>query len=235
MVVLAPDYLKEILDSAAEQFQKENGTKAAVGYVPFDSLPAYATTSTGYDLLIGFDRAACDSLAKDTLSDSSSYTTCPFRLSLVIAGRPGGPAIHEIADLAKPEFRRIVIVDPQMSFEGNLAGEVIRRKRLWPKLQGKIINAKSVEHLVSFCNSGEADIAIALESSLSGARGMVVLERLDGDLKNDLVECGVVPATARNKVVAHAFLDLFDSRLCAIYKIRGVYLNEGEEKKQRTR
>jgi len=234
LTVAAPDYLKGILDKGAEQFRDENGTKVVINYQPFDSLISNTATTSGYDLIIGIDHATGDSLSKSGFFDSIGYS-CPFRLSLVVAQRAGGDSIHEMADLAGPDFKRIVMLDPQIAYEGILAQEMIGHKRLWQRVREKVIYAKSVEHMVSFCNSGEADVAIALESSLDAAKGMAVVLRFDDELPDNLVQCGAVLASSTNKPVAHAFLDLFDARLCAIYKLRGVYLNGGEGKKQRRR
>ena len=234
LTVAAPDYLKGILDKAAEQFRDENGTKVVINYLTFDSLFANIGTTSGYDMIIGIDHSVGDSLTKSGFFDSIGFA-CPFRLSLVVAERVGGDSINDIQDLTGPNFKRIVMLDPQVAYEGILAGETIGHKRLWQKLRGKVINAKSVEHLASFCNSGEADVAIALESSLGNAKGMAVMLRFDDDLADKLVQCGGVLMSSAKKPVAHAFLDLFDSRLCAIYKMRGVYLNNSDGRGHRRR
>jgi molybdate transport system substrate-binding protein len=224
LIVMAPDYLQGILEKAADQFFDENRIKVIVSFVPYDSLIIRAKATPALDLVIGTDPSGCTDLAQDTLLDSSGYS-CPFRLAMILAGRSEGPVTDKIEGLKEPEFKRIVILEPKTTFEGFTASDIIVHNKLWPKLQSKIIIAKSIEHLRSFFKSGEADAAVAFESSLSGVAGKVILQRLDDELRWSLVQCGAVMASSKNKASAHAFLDLFDSPLCGIYKTGGVYRN----------
>ena len=136
---------------------------------------------------------------------------------------PPFPVRKFIKDLKEERFRRVVMVDPGAGFEGRLAKEILTRHRLWDKLQGRLIMARSAEHMLTFLTTREADAAIGFESSLTEYKGLVILQRFDDKLDTYLMLCGTVMKQSKSATSAKAFLDLFESRQCALYGTPGVY------------
>jgi len=220
--VVAPDFLRGILDRAAQQFQDENGVVVTITFVNPDSVIERAKAGLSNDLFfLGYPKRF-DILKNDTALTSGTYS-CPFRLSMVLVGRVDGPRGEKLDHLKRDEFRRVVIVDPAADYEGKLAARILNRHRLWDKLAKKLILAQSKNHLLTFLETKEADAALMFESSMLSGRGLAVLKRLDEDLDDRLVMCGAVMPRSKNKKVAQAFLDLLDSNLCLIYKINGIH------------
>jgi molybdenum ABC transporter molybdate-binding protein len=229
ITMIAPLYLKGIIDGAVEQFQEENRVAVTVLYEHPDSVISRARTNVMADLFLAGNPRQFESLRKDSLLINGSYA-CPFRMSMVMVGRADGPSADKIDNLKQDKFRRVVIIDPDAGHEGRLARKVLEKRGLWKKLQSRLIRAHSIEQLHSFLNAKEADAAIMLESSLSDLKGMVVLQRLDKldkGVDRQLVVCGTVTAHSKSREVAQAFLDLLDSRLCKIYKVGGIYQYQG--------
>jgi molybdate transport system substrate-binding protein len=221
LTVAAPDYLKGILDRAATQFKEENGIPVEIMYLPPDSIKIYGEHSIRVDVFIGADPKQFAAFKKDTSLVYGRYS-CPFALSVVLAGRIGGPRTDQLDGLKDAEFHRIVIVDPSAGYEGKLAETALRKKHVWNKIQNRLILARSTDQLLSYLTSGEADAAVMLESSLYGSTGLTVMSRLDDLFGERLIHCGAVTADSRNKASAKAFLDLLDLRLCPMYDIPGI-------------
>lgn len=228
LTIVAPDYLKGVIDTVAAQFEAENKTRVRVVYEPFDKVLAKAGQS-GIDLFVIGDTDRPETRqALDSLLGENNYS-CPFRLSLIVAGRPDGPSCGDIKDLAGDDFRRVVMVDT-MQYEGQLALDALQRTHLWKKVRDKLILAKSTPQMVSYLNSGEADAALALEVSMRDEKGWSFLARLDDDRKiqRRLLHCAGVTSAASDKNAARALLDLFDLDTCPLYRINGVSQNSDE-------
>ena len=221
LTAMAPDFLKNIIDRAAAQFQQENGVLVNLIYVNPDSVTQLTKARLDADLFLSVNSKRFDILRRDTLLVDSLYS-CPFKLSLVMGGRADGPSGEKLADLKQDRFRRVVLLDPMKRYEGKMAATVLNRKKLWNDLSNKLIIAESVDHLHSFLATKEADAAVMFESSMQDQKNLVILQRLDNELKERLVVCGAVTPQSKNKKVAQAFIDLLDSPQCQIYKIKGV-------------
>ncbi len=224
--VLAPDYLQGILEPAAQEFTRENGTPVNIIYVEPDSVVGRAKSRARIDLFLKGNPRWMESLSRDTALTDGAYT-CPFNLSLVVMGRTDGPAGDKIDNLKTDQFHRVVIIDPARKYEGQLAERILRRHHLWDKLQSRLILAQSREQLRSFLTTKEVDAAVVFESTVSGIKGLTVIDRMDKELEGRLVICGAVTSHSDRKKEARAFLDLLDSRLCPIYKIGGIYQHDG--------
>jgi molybdate transport system substrate-binding protein len=224
--VVAPKYLQGILDRAAGQFYEENRVEVNIAYVPSDSVITRAKSDASTDLFLTASPKRFEILSRDTALVDSTFS-CPFQLSLIAVGRADGPSAERIEDLKQDKFRRIAVVDLAQGYEGKLAAMALNRRRLWNNITKKIIRARSSEHLHSYLITKEVDAAVVFESSIQGIPGLTVIQRLDKDVKEQLIICGAVTARSANKKVAQAFLDLLDSSLCKIYKVGGVYQHNG--------
>lgn len=222
LTVAAPDFLKGILDRAAAQFEEENKIHVEIVYDTPDSVIVRSRAGYRVDLFFAADPRLFRAIEDDTALIRSRYA-CPFRMSMVLAGRAGGPRADDLNDLRNDEFKRVVIVDPAAGYEGRLAADILKKRRLYDRLRAKLIPARSTEQLLSYMNTGEADAAVVFESSLHDQHGFVVMKRLDNLLDERLIVCGAVTAYSNNSASAQAFLDLLDSRLCPMYDIRGIY------------
>jgi molybdenum ABC transporter molybdate-binding protein len=220
--VVAPDYLAGILEPAAQEFTKENGTPVNIIYVEPDSVVERAKSRTRIDLFLKGNPRWMETLSRDTALTGGVYS-CPFNLSLVVMGRIDGPAGEKIDNLKSDRFHRVVIIDPARGYEGQLAERILRRHHLWDKLQPRLILAQSRDQLHSFLTTKEADAAVVFESTVSDIKSLTVIDRMDKELEGRLIICGAVTSHSDRKKEAQAFLDLLDSRLCPIYKIGGVY------------
>lgn len=221
LTVAAPDYLKDVLDRAAAQFEEENHVPVEIVYLSPDSIVGYGKNSLRVDVIIAADSKWFATLKKDTSLIYGAYS-CPFALSVALVGRVDGPQTNELDGIKGVEFRRIVIVDPDAGYEGALAESALKKRHVWNKIQNRLILARTTDQLMSYMTTGEADAGIVLESSLYGRTGLIVMSRLDKLFGDRLIHCGAVTSGSDNKATAQAFLDLLDLRLCPMYDIPGV-------------
>ncbi|MEE9441951.1 MAG: substrate-binding domain-containing protein [candidate division Zixibacteria bacterium] len=222
LTVAAPEYLEGLLDTVATQFKRDNDIAVTIRYVASDSILILAKSDAAIDLFIINNPKRHDQLIKNSLLDRNIYS-CAFRLSYVMVTRVNGPACKDVKNWKDKNLRRVAIVNPQWEYEGKLARRILNNRRLYNTLQNKLIPARSSEHLLSFMTANEADAALMFEFSIGDTKGLIIQQRFDDELKDYLRFCTGVPPHTKFKKSAHAFLDLFDSRLCDLYKTAGVY------------
>ncbi len=228
LTLLAPDYLEGILEKATNQFYEENQIPVKVIYEKPENIPARVASDSAIDIFLTANPGKFTRRLRQSLMHRGIYS-CPFRISLVIATRAGNedaavkPFDGNLGRLKDECFQRVVINDPETTYEGRLAAEILKCRHLWKGLLPKLIMAGSTEHLLSYLETAEADAAIVLESSLQNLSGYVILDRLDRETAENLTLCAAVTVSSQHKESAQAFVDLLDSRLCEIYKVKGVY------------
>ena len=221
LTAVAPDYLEGFLDSTAGQFARENGVRIIFRFEPPDSILPLVRNDPDFDLFIAANPERWLESRGDTLIRWETLTSL-FEIPFVMVGRVGGPVISAPDDLIGDRIRRVCIVDPEAGMEGRLGHYVLQKQRIWEKIQNRLILARSSEHVLSYLTTGEVDAALVFEYSLGQTPGVTVMDTID--LGNRLVYCGAVMAGSENPDPARAFLDLFTSRLCALYQVRGFHL-----------
>lgn len=222
LTVAAPEYLEGLLDTVAIQFKRDNDIPVSIRYVHPDSILLLAQSDPAIDLFIINNPKRRDKLIKDSLLDKNIYS-CAFRLSYVMVTRTNGPECDDVKNWKDKSLRRVAIVNPQWEYEGFLAKRILDRRRSYNSLQDKLISTRSCDHLLSFMNADEADAALMFEFSIGNAQGLKIQQRFDDELKDYLQFCLGVASHTKFKEPAHAFLDLFESRLCDLYKFGGIY------------
>ncbi len=219
--VIAPAFMKDVFDLAAAQFFAEHKIVISIDYVPQGSIEKHIDSLTKVDLVLFLNPERRKKFEKNPRMDVSTMA-CPFRISLVTVNRPDGPDIRRVKDLRKDEFRRVVMISPTVSYEGKLVLAALQRFKVWDKLEGKMIPAKSARQLQTYLESGEADVAIAFEHTLKDCQNIVIRQRFDEDYKDQLNVCGMLVKDSHNKRVAQAFLDFFDKQRNEIYQTPGI-------------
>ena len=121
------------------------------------------------------------------------------RGSLVLAvHRESGGAIGSLADLEKPEIKKIALANPETAPYGAAGKQALERSGLWSKLEAKIVPAESVRQALQFVQSGNAEAGL-VGRALANLPEVRVVE-VEPSLYDPIVQAlGVVARTQRAK------------------------------------
>ena len=82
--------------------------------------------------------------------------------------------IRALADLLKPEVKRIAIANPAHAPYGVAARESLRSQGVWGRVEAKVVYGESVADALQFAQSGNADAAIVAYSQVLGKGGIAL-------------------------------------------------------------
>lgn len=127
------------------------------------------------------------------------------RGSLVLLVHPDvAAAVGSLADLAKPEVRKVAIANPQVAPYGKAARAALEKAGLWGPLQAKIVPAGSVSQALLHVEEGNADAALVSRSLVAGAGSKPV--EVDPSLYPPRVQGLGITVRSPNKAHARAFV-----------------------------
>lgn len=106
--------------------------------------------------------------------------------------------VETLADLARPEVRRVAIANPEHAPYGLAAKEALQSLKLWEAVAPKLVYGENVRQATQFAETGNADVAItALSLSLqSRGRWRLIAEDLHQPLHQALA---VIKTTAHER------------------------------------
>lgn len=107
-------------------------------------------------------------------------------------------AIKQLADLAKPEVKRVAMANPVHAPYGRLAKEALEKAGLWAAVEPKLILAETVRQTMQFAATGNVDAALT-SWTLAHDKGGILLPE-------SLRQAGVVIKGSKNPAGAAALL-----------------------------
>jgi molybdate transport system substrate-binding protein len=162
-----------------------------------------------YDLFFSADIALPEKLAQAGLAASAVQ---PYALGRIVIWRPrleGAPLM--LADLGRPEIRRIAIANPRHAPYGMRAVEALKAAQVWPAVENRLVYGENIAQTAQFVQTGNADagiialsLAVAPEFVEKGQYSLIPV-----DLHQPLLQGFVILKRAEGKVLARRFADFF--------------------------
>ncbi len=68
--------------------------------------------------------------------------------------------VRELADVLKPEVRRVAIANPAHAPYGRAAQEALERAGVWEKVKPKLVYGENIRHTLQFVQTGAVEAGI---------------------------------------------------------------------------
>lgn len=162
--VAAASDLQAALPTVIEQFQKTHDIEVEPVFGSSGQLAKQIGQGGPFDLFLSANRAFVEDLAsKGTIEPGSVQPYTRGTLVLVV-NRKSGVDVRSLADLAKPEVKKIAIANPAFAPYGVAASQAIERSKLKDSIASKIVMADSVRHALQFVQTGNAEVGLVAHS-----------------------------------------------------------------------
>jgi molybdate transport system substrate-binding protein len=196
--IAAASDLQRVLPRLIERFQNQTPT-TVTPTLTFDAsgqLAEQIKAGAPFDLFLSANVKFVSDLAAAGLVEPASVQ--PYaRGSLVLClHRAAGDQVRGLADLSRPEIKRIAIANPDYAPYGLAARQALERAGLWSSLESKIVRANSVRQAMIYVQNGDAEAALVSHALV--APEVRVIE-VDAALYDPLIQAlGIVAATKQH-------------------------------------
>lgn len=227
MVSAAAD-LQLAFTEIAAQFEKETGTRVIFNFGSTGQLAQQIAQGAPVDLFAAANRSFVDDLAaRGIVRPDTVQLYARGRITLWTRTDNAIP-LQSLADLARPEIKRIAIANPEHAPYGVAAREALQNAGVWDTVQPKLVFGENVNQTKQLAETGNVDaaiIALSLSVSSSG-RWVLIPQELHTPLDQAL---GIVTST-KNEPAARAFIDFVNSPAGRALMIKYGFILPGEEK-----
>jgi molybdate transport system substrate-binding protein len=165
LTVSAAISLTNALEELAPMYARQGGGEVRFNFGASNTLARQIVRGAPVDLFISADEAQMDivekagAIASGTRVKLLGNRLVLFTLKTDLGGHRGGVHI-----LKGPEFRRIVIGDPEAVPAGVYAKEWLIAEGVWNELQPKLVPVANVRAALAAVENGSADAAFIYES-----------------------------------------------------------------------
>jgi len=183
----------DVFGEVGAAFHAKTGGEVIFSYGSTAQLATQIDKGAPFDLFAAADTEHVDSLvATQKLTKDSRAIYALGQLALWIP--EGGPAIHELKDLAGKDVRFVAIAQPELAPYGQATVEVLKGAGLWDAVQPKLVYGTSISMAKQFAASGSADAAFTAYSLVLHEKGTIL--KIDSHLHKPIEQAlGIVAAS----------------------------------------
>jgi molybdate transport system substrate-binding protein len=159
-----------------------------------------------YFMFAAANRDFADKAVESGKCDASSGRMYA-RGKIVVWTATDNPAPAQLSDLAKPEFKRIAIANPEHAPYGRAAKQALEKTGVWPQIESRIILGDNISATMLYAKERNVDaavVALSLAVVTDGGTSLPIDTALYDPLDQKLVVCGTgEEADAARKFADH--------------------------------
>ena len=177
LTVYAAASLTEALKEIAAAYEKQSGDKLQFNFGASSMLARQIEEGAPADLFFSADEAKMDALEKKDLLLPGTRRSLLSNLLVLVVPADARAAPKSAADLAKPEFQKIALAEPQTVPAGIYAREYLQKLGLWDAVQEKVVPTENVRAALAAVESGNVEVGIVYKTdSLISKKVKVAVE-----------------------------------------------------------
>jgi molybdate transport system substrate-binding protein len=169
--VAAAADLSEAFPEIGREFEKATGRKVTFSFGATGLLAQQIEQGAPFDVFAAANLAFVDDVVAAGACDPATRATYAIGRIVLWTPSDAGLVPASIADLARPEFERIAIANPEHAPYGKAAKQALVKSGVWDAIAGKIVYGENVQQALQFAQSGNAEVAIVALSLATGRGG----------------------------------------------------------------
>ena len=205
LTVAAAADLTNAFEEIGQEFQSSTGTKVVFNFGSSGLLEKQIENGAPIDLFAAANVDYINQLEQKGLIIPDTKKVYARGRIILWTLKDSPIRIEKLADLTRPEVKRIAIANPEHAPYGMAARQALERAGLWDSVKSKLVYGENVRQTLQYAQTGNVEVAI-VALSLSGqtdGHWILVPEELHNPLDQAL---GVIKGT-KNEAGARAFAD----------------------------
>ena len=162
--VYAAASLTEVMKEIATAYEKESGDKLQFNFGASNLLERQIEEGAPADLFLSADEAKMDALEKKELLLPGTRRSLLSNLLVIVVASGALTAPKSAVDLARPEYKKLALADPQSVPAGIYAREYLQELKLWERVKNKVVPTENVRGALAAVESGNVDAGIVYKT-----------------------------------------------------------------------
>jgi molybdate transport system substrate-binding protein len=157
LTVFAAASLSDALKEIAPIYTKTTGDTLRFNFGASGTLARQIKEGAPADLIVSADELRVDQLEKAGLLFAGTRRTILVNQLVVIVAAESGAPVAALADLTKPEVKRVAIGEPATVPVGTYTKELLEKLGLWKPVSGKSVPLDNVRAVLAAVEAGNAE------------------------------------------------------------------------------
>ena len=205
LTVAAASDLTNAFEEIGREFQSATGTKVVFNFGSSGLLAKQIENDAPIDLFAAANVDYINHLEQKGLIISDTKKVYARGRIIIWTPKDSSTRIEKLADLTRPEVKRVAIANPEHAPYGIAARQALERAGLWDSVKPKLVYGENVRQALQYAQTGNVEVAIVALSLSGQSDGHWIL--VPEDLHNPLDQALAVVKGTKNEAAARAFSD----------------------------
>lgn len=212
LMISAAASLTDALNEIKQVYEKENNSvELLFNFGGSGKLAAQIEQGAPTDLFLSADQKSMDNLEENSLVKADSRTDFTGNKIVLVAEKNKEISIHSFEDLDPNTLTQIAIGEPKSVPAGTYAKEALESLGKWDEVQTKLVYAKDVRQVLTYVESGNADIGFVYWSDALISDNVKVLAEADTAIHTPIVYPAAIVADSKHQAEAQQFINFLHS------------------------
>jgi molybdate transport system substrate-binding protein len=173
-VVSAASSLTNAFKTLAQQYETQHPeTRVVLNFGASDVLMQQIVKGAPADVFASADQEAMDKAVAEKVIKAESRRDFVANQLVLIVPTTGTVPVHALADLTKPEVKRVAIGNPASVPVGRYAKHALEAAKLWEPVSAKAVLAQNVRQALDYVARGEVEAGLVFATDAAIAADKV--------------------------------------------------------------
>jgi molybdate transport system substrate-binding protein len=162
--VAAASDLRSVLPALIDRFTASTNIAVTPVFGASGHLTEQIRQGAPFDVLLSANLTFVRDLAKEGSVEPDSVRVYARGRLVLVCDRTSKTSVVGLADLAKPEIKRVAIANPEVAPYGHAAQQALENAGLWASLKLKVVQAETVRQALQYVETGNAEAGLVAHS-----------------------------------------------------------------------
>lgn len=212
LMVSAAASLADALHELKASFESEHpGITVTYNFGSSGKLSQQIAQGAPADVFLSASLSDMDKLEEQKLILSDSRADFAKNELILITNKNSSLTVNSFEDIPVDSIQHLAIGQPESVPVGRYTKEVLQHLKLWERLQGKLVLGSDVRQVLTYVESGNADLGIVYASDAAVATNSKVLATAEPEWHKPIVYTAAIVAASTRTEQAKAFIDYLTS------------------------
>ena len=174
LVVSAASSLTNAFKTLAQQYETQHPeTRVVLNFGASDVLMQQIVKGAPADVFASADQEAMDKAVAEKVIKAESRRDFVANQLVLIVPATGTVPVHALADLTRPEVKRVAIGNPASVPVGRYAKRALDAAQLWEPVSAKAVLAQNVRQALDYVSRGEVEAGLVFSTDAAIAADKV--------------------------------------------------------------
>ncbi|HEV3469630.1 MAG TPA: molybdate ABC transporter substrate-binding protein [Pyrinomonadaceae bacterium] len=227
LTVSAASDLTPAFQEIGRRFEQQDGTKVTFNFGSTGQLAQQIEQGAPVDLFAAANVSFIEGLEKKNLILPDTRALYAQGRVTLWTRRDSPLRLERVEDLARPEFQRVAIANPEHAPYGAAAREALQTAGVWEAVSPKLVYGENISQTLQYAESGNVDAAVVALSLSTQSDGRWVL--IPAEMHRPLDQAWAVIRGARHEQEARRFAAFVNSGQGRVVMRKYGFVLPGEE------